>query len=1177
MVIDGFKSYGQRTEINGFDPLFNAITGLNGSGKSNILDSICFLLGITNLSHVRATNLQELVYKNGQAGVTKATVTIVFDNSDKNQSPIGYEHYKEVTITRQVVIGGRNKYLINGTTVQNNRVADFFGSVQLNVNNPHFLIMQGRITKVLNMKPPEILAMIEEAAGTRMYESKKQAAEKTIEKKDAKLKEINNILSEDIEPTITKLKEERSQYLEFQKVQRELEHLTKLHVAYRFLSADQANAKCREEQKIAGEEMEALKGRMEQWEAEAEELRGQMEGLQQIRDTETGGRLKEAEAAHKEAQKEEAKAASALRSLQDTVKTEEKERKQLTKSIEEDEKTLASKLKEGCGTQAAYDTMREKDTKAAEEVASCEARLQAISTGMYAAEGGGEDATLQDQLIRTKAAIQEAKTRTKQAEMKLTHTKQELKRKAPELQKTEAQHKKDMADVERIEREVANYKTQMESLGFDPAEVEGLEERRRAVGEEVLGLQEEVDRVANRYPQLCFNYRDPEPGFDRRKVKGLVCRLFKLRRPEAATALEVIAGNRLFNVVVDTEVVGKKLLEKGDLQTRVTIIPLNKINGRPIEQHIVKRAEQLVGADNVQTALSLVTYEKDVQKAMEWVFGGAFVCRDMETANVVTFDKQILRKSVTLDGDVFSHEGTLSGGSRRPGSMLQELDKAWSMQESLEKKSKELEATEAQLLAASRSAGAYDKARHQFELRSHEAELCRGRLQQGAHHRIQEEVNALKATIEECEETVKRCREEEKEGDKQVKDLTEKIRNAKALKEKQLKEATQALAGAKKALEAVRAQWEGMRAEEEGRKLEISELQKSIEEQKKQLANVIQVLEQYASQLEELKAASASAAASTAEALAAVKGVKETLAAQGREIAEMAGRLEACGKSGSEAKLQAIQIEHKLSKLAGDAKSAEQQVARLLAEHEWIAGDRKFFGQPNTAYDFAANDPQEAGRKIQKLEETKTRLGKSVNMRAMNMLGKAEEQYNDLMRKKRIVEKDKDKIETVIRELDEKKKEALKQAWEQVNKDFGSIFGTLLPGTKAKLQPPEGMGVLDGLEVKVAFGDVWKESLSELSGGQRSLVALSLILALLLFKPAPIYILDEVDAALDLSHTQNIGHMLRTHFKHSQFIVVSLKDGMFNNANVLFKTKFVDGSSTVSRHTQDATNITRRK
>ncbi len=210
----------------------------------------------------------------------------------------------------------------------------------------------------------------------------------------------------------------------------------------------------------------------------------------------------------------------------------------------------------------------------------------------------------------------------------------------------------------------------------------------------------------------------------------------------------------------------------------------------------------------------------------------------------------------------------------------------------------------------------------------------------------------------------------------------------------------------------------------------------------------------------------------------------------------------------------------------------------------------------------------------------------------MGMIEKAEGEYTELLRKRKVVENDKKKIETVIENLDAKKKIELERVWKKVNKDFGSIFSTLLPGTSAKLEPPEGMQAWEGLEVKIAFGDIWKESLSELSGGQRSLIALSLILALLLYKPAPMYILDEVDAALDLSHTQNIGNMLRTHFSQSQFIVVSLKvrigenlhfhvlnlpsfltnkfscffqEGMFNNANVIFRTKFVDGVSTVSR------------
>jgi structural maintenance of chromosome 2 len=133
-----------------------------------------------------------------------------------------------------------------------------------------------------------------------------------------------------------------------------------------------------------------------------------------------------------------------------------------------------------------------------------------------------------------------------------------------------------------------------------------------------------------------------------------------------------------------------------------------------------------------------------------------------------------------------------------------------------------------------------------------------------------------------------------------------------------------------------------------------------------------------------------------------------------------------------------------------------------------------------------------------------------------------------------------------------------------VNQDFGAIFGDLLPGNTCKLERVDG-DINQGLMVRVCLGGVWKQSLTELSGGQRSLIALSLILALLQFNPAPMYILDEVDAALDLSHTQNIGTLLKNRFRTSQFILVSLKDGMYNNANVLFRTKFVDGVSQVER------------
>ena len=182
------------------------------------------------------------------------------------------------------------------------------------------------------------------------------------------------------------------------------------------------------------------------------------------------------------------------------------------------------------------------------------------------------------------------------------------------------------------------------------------------------------------------------------------------------------------------------------------------------------------------------------------------------------------------------------------------------------------------------------------------------------------------------------------------------------------------------------------------------------------------------------------------------------------------------------------------------------------------------------------------------------------------MIDRVETRDNTLVEMLKTVKKDKQKISKTIDALDDIKKETLQKTWKQVNEDFGMIFNDLLPGNWCKLDgTSEG---LQGLEIKVKLGGVWKESLTELSGGQRSLTALALILSLLKYRPAPFYILDEVDAALDLSHTQNIGNLLKKRFKSSQFIVVSLKEGMFTNANVLFKTKFRDGISSIDRTEQ---------
>ncbi|XP_052364150.1 structural maintenance of chromosomes protein 2 [Oncorhynchus keta] len=1053
IILEGFKSYAQRTEINGFDPLFNAITGLNGSGKSNILDSICFLLGISNLSQVRAANLQDLVYKNGQAGITKATVSITFDNANKSQSPLGFETHDEITVTRQVVIGGRNKYLINGVNANNTRVQDLFCSVGLNVNNPHFLIMQGRITKVLNMKPPEILAMIEEAAGTRMYECKKISAQKTIEKKEAKLKEIQTILDEEITPTMQKLKEERSSYLEYQKLMREIEHLSRLYVAWLFVCAEETKVKSAEDLKVMQDSITQLQANMADNENKVQELSAQIQELQKKRDQEVGGVLKGLEETLSEVQRVDAKAQSAVDMKKQNLAEETKKRKELVKSMAEDKKILVVKEAEVSKVAEKLSALQEEGQKDSAALEAAQCHFKAVSAGLSTNEDG-EEATLAGQMMTCKNDISKADTEAKQAQMKLKHAQQELKAKQTEVKKMDSGYQKDQEAFNTVKKNKEKLEADMEKLQYQG----------RGGG--------------TRAPCLCLPHSDPERDWDRSRVKGLLANLITVSDVSYSTGLEVVAGGKLYNVVVDTEVTGKKLLEKGELKRRYTIIPLNKISARTLNDSVVKTAKSLVGEQNVHTALSLVGYEADLRKAMEYVFGSTLVCDTLDNAKRVAFDKRVMTKTVTLGGDVFDPQGTLSGGARsQSASVLSSLQELREVQDSLSATETELQALDKQLSGLKGTAERYRLLKQQLDLKTEELDILQVKLHQSSFHKQQEELKMLLKTIEECEETLRSSKEVQKKADEKYKVLEDKMKNAEAEREKELKAAQQKVNSAKTKADAFSKKLKERQQEAESLVLELEELKREQTAYEHQILAVDEAMKTIQEQIDNMSTTVAENKESVRKAQEELTRQKEVIVAQDKEI-----------------------------------------------KYDWRRVENVTLFLPH--------------------------------------------QYNDLMKKKRIVENDKSKILQTIEELDQKKKEALNIAWQKVNKDFGSIFSTLLPGADARLAPPEGCGALEGLEFKVALGNTWKENLTELSGGQRSLVALSLILAMLLFKPAPIYILDEVDAALDLSHTQNIGQMLRTHFTHSQFVVVSLKDGMFSNANVLFKTKFVDGVSAVSRTTQ---------
>ncbi|XP_028132616.1 structural maintenance of chromosomes protein 2 [Diabrotica virgifera virgifera] len=1157
IVLDGFKSYGQRTEINGFDEQFNAITGLNGSGKSNILDSICFVLGISNLTHVRASSLQDLIFKSGQTGINKATVSITFDNSNEAQCPPGFENYREITITRQIVMGGKNKYMINGTNVPNKKIQDLFCSIQLNVNNPHFLIMQGKITKVLNMKPPEILAMVEEAAGTRMYEVKRQNAQKLIDKKDAKLQELMSIFNEEIGPKLEKLRSEREQFLEYQQVERELEKMNALYMCWQYYQNKHVVQYALKEYEDAQTEIENLQKKIENNIQTAAQIDEEVKTLRAR--TDTSVKLKEVEAELKEKEKSEAKSNASLKTIKDNINIEQKKLNQLNKNLNDDGKALKIKEQELEKVQSLFETLKKNDEDDNKAFALSQKKFEAVSAGMEVNEAG-EAQTLQDQFMQAKEESMRAITESKQASMQLTSCQTQLNQKQKQLGSNSADYERDKAELASKGKEVKALEANISRIDYSENKMSELQKQRQDLTREIRSLREDVERFYSQKPYTKFSYSDPEPNFNKRCVKGVVCQLLKCNDTATCMALETAAGGKLYNVVVDTEATGKKLLKNGRLQRRITFVPLNKIKASKIDNYTIQLAQKLVGAENCKPAMSLIEYDRELQSAMEFVFGNVFICRDLSIAKQISFHDKIRRKCVTLDGDVTDPSGTLSGGAPiKGGSMFLQLWEAQKKEGLLATKERELEKINALIQQLSGQQEKYNSLKHKLDMAQHELNFVQQKLQRTTHHREQEEINNLQVQIETLKEKVKTCKEIETQANKKAKELEAKMKDAKGYREKQLKEAETEMKKMKTKAEKSRNEWKKREQDYETLNLEISELRTGLDTVKDQIEVCKQTIAELQGQYDEMVGGVSELKQAVKALQAEVKQIHAKITENNKDIQKKDKEKEKLLQSNNDIELKIKEWTHELGKLEQNCKIAKEREKEFSKKI-----DRNNPNLPK-AEKMSKKEGHELDSRIKSYDSKKQKLGRVVNTKAQIMFEQEEKQYNELRKREKIVVQDKKKILETIQEMDTQKKNSLKLAYDQVSKDFGSIFSTLLPGANARLVPPPGKTILEGLEVKVSLGGVWKDSLTELSGGQRSLAALSLILAMLLFKPAPLYILDEVDAALDMSHTQNIGNMLKSHFKKSQFIIVSLKDGMFNNANVLFRTKFVNGVSMVSK------------
>jgi structural maintenance of chromosome 2 len=233
-----------------------------------------------------------------------------------------------------------------------------------------------------------------------------------------------------------------------------------------------------------------------------------------------------------------------------------------------------------------------------------------------------------DQLKSAKAAATAAGSTIEQLKVKIKACERELKDLEPKARKAERENSGLIQEQEALAKRLKDAETQLAASKHDPAQETAILERKSAKADEIAERRSAMDRLGGDLARYEFNYTNPEPNFDRSQVKGLIAELVTLPPDNVkfSTALEIAAGGRLFNVVVDSEVIGSKLLSHGKLKRKVTIIPLNKIQAFRAQAEKIAAAKK-IAPGGVDLALTLIGYDDEVTKAMEYVFGGTLICK----------------------------------------------------------------------------------------------------------------------------------------------------------------------------------------------------------------------------------------------------------------------------------------------------------------------------------------------------------------------------------------------------------------------------------------------------------------------------------------------------------------------------------------------------------------------
>lgn len=1155
--IQGFKSFANKILFE-FHNGITGIVGPNGSGKSNVADAVRWVLGEQRVRQLRGGTMQDVIFSGTEIRKPQgfAYVAITLDNSD-HKLPIAYD---QVTVSRRLYRSGESEYKINGSACRLKDINELFYDTGIGKEG-YSIIGQGQIDKILSGRPEERRELFDEAAGIVKFKKRKLIAQRKLDDEEQNLVRVKDILSE-LEKQAGPLKLQSEAAKEYLKLKEELkgrdanlfllEHkalqlqLSELDQKTSIVKGDWENASSQseqlkkdfdrlEEENSASEEKiastreehsksillkESIEGQIavlrEQIRSEQLNEENRKERISSI-DQELLGKeeqKQEYEKQREETKKQVAQAEQALTQAGQTLSETEQEMARLSKESEAAKTAIISALNEKAGLAAKsqrYETMLEQVDVRRSEVTQ--------------------------KLLRFKSDESVQEEELKKEEKRLEQIQEELDRLTELEEETAfrltAAEEDGAALAARLSRSQQDYHishSKLESL-------KNLAERYEGYGNSIRRVMEQKSRI---------------PG-----IHGVVADLISTSK-KYETAIETALGGSIQNIVTDREETAKELIEylKKNRYGRATFLPLTGISARGgFTQESALREPGILGL-----ASDLVEVKDEYRTLIQYLLGRVVVADTIDHAIALARKFRHTLRIVTLEGELLSAGGSMTGGSFKNSSNLLGRQRELSeLQAACRKALQDVEETQKAIADNDRlkaqcsgEAAKLRETKQEIVLRKNTAQMNMERLL-GKKQEIAEssadlvmENRELEFQLKEIRENRARLsREEEqleqlqKEQEARSEQLSRKLSDAQQQKE----ETAKLLSGAQLTAAGIRQQdrfiaenVSRILKEESSLKEERQRILDGSGESEAVISEKLAKIEQLGRQILE----ETSKAQRLEEALAQNSEEKERLAEKQKsffrkreELSEEIGRLDK----------ELYRLESQKERLT---ERMSDQISYMWEEYELT------YSGAQALKDEAPGTIPEIRRAIEELKGNIKGLG-NVNVNAIEDYREISERYEFLKSQNDDLAAAREALLKIIEELDTGMRLQFEEKFAQIRQEFDKVFKELFGGGHGALILQEDEDILEaGIQIISQPPGKKLQNMMQLSGGEKALTAIALLFAIQNLKPSPFCLLDEIEAALDDSNVDRFAKYLHKLTKNTQFIVITHRRGTMVSSDRLY-------------------------